>query len=314
MIGDSLLDTIFRNYPSPAIFLHKNIAEDGSVKYHVVDGKQRLETIFSFVKKTLRLAADYGDIRLDGKRWRDIDDIELKHQFWNYQITVEMIDAREGELVRNVFDRLNRNSRRLTAQELRHARFEGWLITKAESEAELDEWAQLGVATRARSSRMIDVQFISELMAVLLRGRPLGFSQEDLDLLYSEYEDLQEIENFDEEQFEISLERTKERLLGMEAHDKAVTTWAKGVGHLYSLWSVLALTGELPENAELARRYAAFMRKVEELNDAPPEQPVPEGAGYAEAARYRENSRGASTEEAQRIARYDVLREILVQQ
>ena len=40
------LDTIFRNYPCPAIFLHKEICKDtGKINYHVVDGKQRLETI-----------------------------------------------------------------------------------------------------------------------------------------------------------------------------------------------------------------------------------------------------------------------------
>src|ERR1700686_3045961 len=32
------LDTIFRNYPSPAIFLHKTITEAGKATYHVVDG------------------------------------------------------------------------------------------------------------------------------------------------------------------------------------------------------------------------------------------------------------------------------------
>src|ERR1700690_3849340 len=60
------LDTIFRDYPSPAIFLHKTIAEDGGSTYHVVDGKQRLETILSFVNNKLRIAKDFGDVRLDG--------------------------------------------------------------------------------------------------------------------------------------------------------------------------------------------------------------------------------------------------------
>ena len=36
------LDTIFRGYPSPSIFLHKEII-DGKTIYYVVDGKQRLK-------------------------------------------------------------------------------------------------------------------------------------------------------------------------------------------------------------------------------------------------------------------------------
>ena len=45
------LDTIFRNYPSPAIFLHKTISAEGKTTYHVVDGKQRTETILDFVNE-----------------------------------------------------------------------------------------------------------------------------------------------------------------------------------------------------------------------------------------------------------------------
>src|ERR1700677_1122365 len=62
------LDTIFRNFPSPAIFLHKNISDTGAVKYFVVDGKQRLETILRFSKGKMRIATDYGDVRLNNKR------------------------------------------------------------------------------------------------------------------------------------------------------------------------------------------------------------------------------------------------------
>jgi uncharacterized protein with ParB-like and HNH nuclease domain len=119
------LDTIFRNYPSPAIFLHKTISAEGKTTYHVVDGKQRTETILDFVNDKLRLARDFGDVRLDGRKWSDLTaDVDLRRRFWNYQITVELIDFEDSSLVNQVFDRLNRNARRLTPQELRHARFE----------------------------------------------------------------------------------------------------------------------------------------------------------------------------------------------
>jgi len=306
------LDTIFRDYPSPAIFLHKNIALDGSVKYHVVDGKQRLETILAFVNNKLRIGPEFGDARLDSKRWKDISEIELKHQFWNYQITVEMIDAREGELVRNVFDRLNRNSRRLTAQELRHARFEGWLISEAEAEAELDEWKKLGVSTAAKSNRMLDVQFISELMAVILRNGPQGFSQEKLDELYGEYEELDELENFNPDEFRSAFVEAKQKLLGMEALENTVSRWTRGgTGHLYTLWCVLALVDDLPSVEELADRYSAFMSKVDEVAD---DEVIgqTDGPELTRARRYRENARGASTEEAQRLARYETLKDALL--
>lgn len=147
------LDTIFRNYPSPAIFLHKTIDEAGKATYHVVDGKQRTQTILEFANDKLKVSSDYGDVRLNGKKWSSLQGEQaLKQTFWNYQITVEMIDIVEGTIVNEVFDRLNRNSRKLTQQELRHAKFDGWLITTVENEAEKDEWRTLGVATTARVS------------------------------------------------------------------------------------------------------------------------------------------------------------------
>jgi hypothetical protein len=173
------LDTIFRNFPSPAIFLHKSMNEDGAATYHVVDGKQRLQTILHFVRGELRIAKDYGDIRLDGKKWEElVGDTELKHRFWNYQVTVEMLDEQQVAMVRDVFDRLNRNARRLTRQELRHAKFDGWLIGAAEDDSEREEWKELGITTRARSARMTDTQFISELMLVVLENKVLGFDQD----------------------------------------------------------------------------------------------------------------------------------------
>src|ERR1700678_2713686 len=173
------LDTIFRDYPSPAIFLHKTIAADGSSTYHVVDGKQRLETILSFVNNKVRIAKDFGDVRLNGKNWKQLEgEQELRRRLWNYQIPVEMVDVIEGNVVNEVFDRLNRNSRRLTDQELRHAKFEGWFITTAEAEEEKDSWKKLGIVTTARAKRMADTQFISELLMVVITQGAAGFDQD----------------------------------------------------------------------------------------------------------------------------------------
>ncbi|MBC7818023.1 MAG: DUF262 domain-containing protein, partial [Planctomycetaceae bacterium] len=43
-----LIDSILRNYPLPAIFLYKR-EENGNLVFDVIDGKQRLESIFKFI-------------------------------------------------------------------------------------------------------------------------------------------------------------------------------------------------------------------------------------------------------------------------
>ncbi len=87
-------------------------------------------------------------------------------------IPVEFLtfDANDTHVVSLAFDRLNRNMRKLEPQELRHARWDGWFISLVEAECERPEWLTLGVVTKARSKRMKDAQFISELLLVVLEG------------------------------------------------------------------------------------------------------------------------------------------------
>src|SRR5580704_17929716 len=221
------LDTIFRDYPSPAIFLHKTISDDGHVIYHVVDGKQRLQTILDFTNDKIRISKDYGDARLNGKKWSNIlqSDDKLKHRFWNYQISVEMVDYVEGSLINEVFDRLNRNARKLTRQELRHAKFDGWFAMQVEKESEKDVWKTLGVVTTARVKRMADTQFLSELMLVILENGVLGFDQDALDEFYGKYDDTPEDSevNFSEEKFTKTLMAARTLLTKMQEHEASVS-------------------------------------------------------------------------------------------
>jgi hypothetical protein len=95
------LDTIFRNYPCPAIFLHKEMNKDtGKMTYHVVDGKQRLETILLFFKNKIAIDPGYGDTLLNGKTWKEIEmDSVLKRRFLGYELTVEYIHATDKPFI-----------------------------------------------------------------------------------------------------------------------------------------------------------------------------------------------------------------------
>ncbi|MCK5874230.1 MAG: DUF262 domain-containing protein [Alcanivoracaceae bacterium] len=309
------LDSIFRNYPSPAIFLHKTIDENGRSTYHVVDGKQRIQTILSFVRGDIRISPSYGDARLDGKKWSDlVGETDLKQAFWNYQITVEQIDFVEGAVVNEVFDRLNRNSRRLTDQELRHAKFEGWLIGKVEAEAEKEEWQRLGIATKARARRMLDVQFISELFFVVLERSISGFDQRYLDDLYAKYENpMDSAPEMDEDRVLGEIEAIKRFLLQMEEMNGCITSYARSFGNFYPLWSLIAIEGvdKVGSVEVFCERYAAFMAKVSEVavqDDVGKFLQDHSDEDYAHAHKYFDNSRGASTDLNQRASRLDALR------
>ena len=163
---------------------------------------------------------------------------------------------------------------------------------------------------------MMDVQFISELFLVLLEGKPLGFDQDALDEMYGKYEDITETcPELDEDEFVERLERVKSFLLHMEEANRVVTRHAKGFGNFYSLWALVALTPRLPAPADLANRYLLFMECVAELaaqDDLQGFLQSHTGQDYARAFTYLDNSRGASTDLAQRVARLEALRTAVV--
>lgn len=311
------LDTIFRGYPSPSIFLHKKMV-GGKTIYSVVDGKQRLQTILMFSDNRIAIDKNYGDNRLAGKKWKNIkNDEQLARMFWDYVLPVEFTDIiGDTNLVTEVFERLNRNSRRLTEQELRHAKYDGWFITFVEKEAELYDWEKLGVVTTARAKRMADVQFLSELLIVLLKGKVGGFDQEEISQYYATYDNPSDLDDpFDEDKIRLQFDLTKEFLLEMERHHQTISKYAGDFSNLYTLWAVVALHRESIHEIETFReKYSTFMDDVNQYRN---EEYLRKVIGGEEAPRdirslrYHQNSVGARTEAPQRIERAKILLEIL---
>lgn len=309
------LDTIFRGYPSPSIFLHKEMDQSGRTIYAVVDGKQRLETIFTFVRNKISIDKNYGDDRLNGKRWKDLQDQnDLKRQFWDYVLPVEFINISDNTtlLVKEVFDRLNRSSNKLVEQELRHAKYDGWFISFIENEIENDIWATLKVHTKARAKRMKDVQFLSELLLVVLKGDVQGFDQLALTQAYADYDVLDEPDNeIEVDEFVDIFNKSRDFLEKVELHNQVISTYAKDVKDFYSLWSAVALNHNNLANPDaFAIRYKAFMAEVESLKQYEAQDPVdrdPNASFSPDVKKYLQNSTGANTEFPQRRARHDVL-------
>jgi hypothetical protein len=309
------LDTIFHNYPSPAIFLHRTIDETGKATYHVVDGKQRLETILLFADNKIKIPADFGDDRFNGKRWDELDR-DAKQIFWNYSISVEFLPTVDEAVVNTVFERINRNSRKLTRQELRHAKYEGWCIKFLEVQAEHEDWEKLGIVTRARAKRMADVQFLSELLMVTVKNAVLGFDQDAIDQFYADYDNTDELaEAIDTDEVENRFNLVKSFLVALLERAPETKSLIRTFGHFYTLWTYVALSdlrwniAEDPQN--FAPLYLRFMDRVREFTTNPFRRLAPNGpdAALDEAATlYAANATGASTDEGPRVARLNALR------
>lgn len=307
-LGDRrfFIDTIFNSFPSPAIFLHKSLDSNGIPMYHVVDGKQRLETIFLFAANKMSLSKEMSDARLAGKKWKTVDE-SLKTVFWNYQLIVEMVDTVQETIVDEIFARVNRNSRKLERQELRHAKYDGWFINYVETEAEHEDWRQFNIVTTTRAKRMKDIQFLSEIFFLVLDKKIVGFDQDYLDQKYADYETPQETQtNFSEEDFKKTIGKLKKFLLNMDAHNSCIQNYGKSFANFYSLWALIALNfNKLPKAEKMAETYTKFMLKVETLAGLNTEAMLAkaENKAFKEPYNYYQYSKGATTDLLQREQR-----------
>jgi len=316
------IDTILRNYPSPPIYLCKKIDEKSNIMYEVVDGKQRLETIFLFFDDKIAVAKDFGDVRVDGKKWRVInEDRQFREVFLNYEIIVEHVSIPENVTItiNEVFDRLNRNSRKLTEQELRHAKYDGWFINFCEKISDDPFWTDAKVSTKARTKRMRDVQFISELLMVTIEKKVHGFDQNNIDKFYSDYDasadDGEGDIIFDQYALEEKFMKTLSVLTRMEKHNSCISKYASEQKHLYTLWAAVSNADIDADDscALLAETYVVFMEKVVSFAAALATNDEDWGADEvpANVRRYVSASAGANTDFPQRSTRLDALNEAL---
>lgn len=319
------LDTLFRGYPCPPIYLHKTIDSDGAAMFHVVDGKQRLETLIRFAEGKLRIAPNFGDERLNNRKWKDISgDTEVRNQFLNYPFVVEYFDEVDSSSVNEIFERMNANSRKLTQQELRNARYDGWFSTEVNNEVDEPVWKDAGIVTTGRARRMADVQFIAELFMVIIDKQIVGFDHDAIDNAYARLEDPNDPDvSFDTELFKVELAAARGVLGQVVQHDLGLKEYLSSVSNMYVFWALLVLDkGKLPEANTIADTYRDFMNEVKAVADIRrrpitaetdiDETDIGDGVSVIEASQnaidYDNANQSATTENPQRQNRLAALR------
>ena len=192
-----LLDTIFKNFPIPPIFLEQKIDSDtGITNYDVIDGKQRLSTIIGFINNEIPLPKEfgndiYGNNIINGLSFNEIkkiakEDDEIKtlvSDFWAYSISVEYIENPDYKIVDSIFDRLNREGSRLNAQELRKAQYYDTLLYNDIISYRNDEY-MTKLTYKLNKNRMEDVGFITELYIMTVENTIFDGNENEIDKVF----------------------------------------------------------------------------------------------------------------------------------
>lgn len=272
-----LIDSLVKNFPIPPIFLHEFIdQESGKTKYDVIDGKQRLTSIFKFIEGKLVLAEDcsedgYCDEILNGTNFQDWSkDVfsEVKREFWQYQINIVFIDSDEEETINDVFDRLNRNGEPLTAQEFRKAMYSQYnlyrLLTELPSISPFNR-----ILSRLDKNRYEDVEYCSELFFSLVEGKVIDSNKAQLDALYKKYflEDAK-LDETKYKELETDFKETASILAslinGMQFYYKT------SVSHVYAMWMFAYTLYREGKNVSLyVGSFIEFYSKVKKKEDNP---------------------------------------------
>ncbi|MCX6898565.1 MAG: DUF262 domain-containing protein [Verrucomicrobia bacterium] len=177
-----LIETVFQNYPIPSIFLYKQNT-DGRLTYDVIDGKQRLESMFMFqglsrfrgqrffVKFPLEEAE--GTTQWD---WARVRRKGHEHRFMGYKIQTVEVSGEFSDIV-DLFVRINSTGKRLTGAEKRHAKYyHSEFLKKAARLAEAKQWffEDNHVLSKGQISRMKHVELVCELVASIHSLGPIN--------------------------------------------------------------------------------------------------------------------------------------------
>jgi Protein of unknown function DUF262 len=298
----ALIDTILLEYPIPELYMQDITDSAGNQKYILVDGQQRIRAVLDF------LAGDF-ELEDESPRWPGLafEDLssEDKKKLYEYSFVVRLLPDIPDEEIRAIFQRLNRNTMTLNAQELRHATYWGPFIKLMEEISDMEFWNESGIFSANDRRRMVDVEFISELTVAYLNG--IQNKKKKLEEYYQLYE-----ESFDDAD---TVRTTFIKVLGeiqQLLSDFAKTRWRKK-SDFYSLFLAFACrVEELPLPAEKRKLAADALREFGESVDAVIKETTAEGAAIpANVITYVKNVERAASDLATRKERDRVIGEIL---
>ncbi len=196
-----LLDTIYRGLPVPLIFLRQKLdLEAQRTVREVIDGQQRLRTLFGFIDPSSLSdwdeAQDSFTVRRDhnadlaGKAFSKLSQ-DARTRLLSYEFSTHVLPTTtEDRQVLMIFARLNSTGTSLNRQELRNAEYFGAFKTLVYELAyeQLERWVDWGVMNESKIARMDEVELTSDLVMSMIDGLTAK-SQPKLDAIYKRYDD-----------------------------------------------------------------------------------------------------------------------------
>ena len=195
------IDTVARGLPAPIIYLRQRIDLDSQkTTREIVDGQQRLRTIFSYISPGVLHDYDPAHDMFEVSRLHNADiagrpfeklSDHHRNRILEYEFSTHVLPSSiEDRDVLEMFARLNATGEKLNAQELRNAGYFGEFKTLMYELAreQLDNWTNWAVFTDNQVARMKEVELTSDLTMNMIQGL-MGKRQTAIDKFYEEHDE-----------------------------------------------------------------------------------------------------------------------------
>ena len=162
-----LIESILMGLPLP-IFYFK---QQNNSTYVVVDGKQRLSTLFEFLNNGFSLKSLKILTFLNGKKFKDLTE-ELgiyQSQLEDYQVYSHVIlPPTPDKILFDIFDRVNRGGTKLNKQEIRNALYHGRGLKMITSITETEIFEEATRIEHGKDARMKGSYLLTRFFAFYL--------------------------------------------------------------------------------------------------------------------------------------------------
>ena len=173
--ASKLVESLILNIPIPTMFFH----ETQGGKLEVVDGKQRLTSIWSFIQgefpdgSPFKLTGLEVYEELNGKTFTDLHE-RFQETILDYPLNVHTISrSSQPDFVFEVFERLNMGATQLNEQELRNCIYQGMYTDLLEDLVQNEHLLKI-YKSKTPHLRMRDRELVLRYFA-MLRTTPEGF-------------------------------------------------------------------------------------------------------------------------------------------
>ena len=158
--ASKLIESFLKDVPVPVIYL--SVREDG--KYEIIDGLQRLTSVFKYFKNSYELSKLELLPQLTGKKYKELPE-QLQNKLQDTTLrTFELAAQTPKEMMFLIFERLNTGGVALNEMEIRNCIYSGKLMQLL-VELSQNEDFKTAINTSSISKRMDDRTLILRFLA-----------------------------------------------------------------------------------------------------------------------------------------------------